>query len=417
MRSNYRRIGDFIELVDERNKDLSIDLLLGLTVNKLFIPSVANTIGADMANYKVIRKGQFACSIMQVRRDKKMPVALLSDHDEAIISQAYPVFRVKDESELLPEYLMMWFSRSEFDREACFHAVGGVRGSLEWEDFLNMELPIPSIEKQREIVKEYNTVVNRIKLNEQLNQKLEETAQALYKHWFVDFEFPNENGKPYKSSGGAMVYNEELGKEIPEGWVTQQLSDFCEIGSSKRIYESEYQKSGIPFYRGKEVTLKKAGEPITDPIYISKNRYSELVEKYGKVEQGDILMTAVGTIGSTYMVDDEEFYFKDGNVIWFKNFSCKGYNYFVYDFMQSESFESLISEITIGSTQNAITIATLGVQHCIVPKEEVLNLYLRLVIVLHESIKIKNKQILELFEMKDLLLSKMTKVEQEKVVI
>jgi very-short-patch-repair endonuclease/restriction endonuclease S subunit len=189
-KSNYRKIGDFIELVDERNRDLSITLLLGLTVNKIFIPSVANTIGTDMANYKIIRKGQFACSIMQVRRDKKMPVALLKDFDEAIISQAYPVFEIKDETELLPEYLMMWFSRSEFDREACFYAVGGVRGSLEWDDFLNMELPIPSIEKQRAIVKEYNTVVNRIKLNEELNQKLEETAQALYKHWFVDFEFP-----------------------------------------------------------------------------------------------------------------------------------------------------------------------------------------------------------------------------------
>src|SRR5690554_1324340 len=204
MRSNYKRIGDFIELVDERNKDLKVTKLLGLSVTKEFIPSVANIVGTDMKNYKIIRKGQFACSIMQVRRDGKMPVALLQDEEEAIISQAYPVFKVKDESQLLSEYLMMWFSRSEFDRHATFH---GVRGSLEWEDFMNFELPIPSIEKQRAIVKEYNTVVNRIKLNEELNQKLEETAEALYKHWFVDFEFPNKEGEPYKSSGGEMVYN------------------------------------------------------------------------------------------------------------------------------------------------------------------------------------------------------------------
>ncbi|HIC33133.1 MAG TPA: restriction endonuclease subunit S, partial [Flavobacteriaceae bacterium] len=239
MISNYRKIGDFIELVDERNKDLSINLLLGLSISKEFIPSVANTIGTNMKNYKIIRKGQFACSVMQVRRDKKMPVALLQDFDEAIISQAYPVFQIKDESQLLPEYLMMWFTRSEFDREACFHAVGGVRGSLEWEDFLNMKLPVPSIEKQLEIVKEYNTVVNRIKLNEQLNQKLEETAQALYKHWFVDFEFPNEEGKPYKSSGGAMVYNEELDMEIPVGWEVKTFSDVAEIsagGDKPRVF-------------------------------------------------------------------------------------------------------------------------------------------------------------------------------------
>lgn len=224
--TNYKRIGDYIELIDERNKELKVSTLLGLSISKEFIPSVANTIGSDMANYKVIRKNQFACSIMQVRRDKKMPVALLKDHDEAIISQAYPVFNVKDENILLPEYLMMWMSRSEFDREACFYAVGGVRGSLEWEDFLDMKLPVPNIDKQREIVAEYNTIVNRIKLNEQINQKLEETAQAVYKHWFVD---------------GIELEN------LPEGWQMGTLGDLVEFKNGK----SKPSKSGnYPHYGG-----------------------------------------------------------------------------------------------------------------------------------------------------------------------
>ncbi|MBU1009589.1 MAG: restriction endonuclease subunit S [Bacteroidetes bacterium] len=188
MRKDYKRIGEHIRLVDERNKGLQIKQLLGLSISKQFIPSVANIVGTDMENYKIIRKNQFACSTMQVRRDKKMPVALLQEVDEAIISQAYPIFEVKDEQELLPEYLMMWFERSEFDREACFHAVGGVRGSLEWEDFENLQLPIPHPDKQREIVKEYNVIQNRITLNQQLIQKLEETAQAIYREWFVEFE-------------------------------------------------------------------------------------------------------------------------------------------------------------------------------------------------------------------------------------
>jgi type I restriction enzyme S subunit len=186
MKSSYKPIGKHIRLVDERNKGLQVQQLLGLSISKQFIPSVANIIGTDMENYKIIRKNQFACSTMQVRRDKKMPVALLKDLDEAIISQAYPIFEVKDEKELLPEYLMMWFERAEFDREACFHAVGGVRGSLEWEDFENMQLPIPHIDKQREIVKEYNTIKNRIALNQQLIQKLEETAQAIYSNVIED---------------------------------------------------------------------------------------------------------------------------------------------------------------------------------------------------------------------------------------
>jgi type I restriction enzyme S subunit len=270
MRSGYKKIGEFIELVDERNSDLQVSVLLGLSITKEFIPSVANTVGTDMANYKIIRRGQFACSIMQVRRDKKMPVALLTDYEEAIISQAYPVFRIVDESALLPEYLMMWMRRSEFDRHACFLAVGGVRGSLEWEDFLTMELPVPSIEKQREIVKEYNTIVNRINLNEQLNQKLEETAQALYKHWFVDFEFPISAeyaasiskpelvGKPYKSSGGEMVYNGELDKDIPEGWRLGRLGDLSTQFAGYAFKGDKYSfTTGVTVLRGENVTEKK----------------------------------------------------------------------------------------------------------------------------------------------------------------
>ena len=143
MRSNYKRIGEYIQEIDERNIGLKVKNLLGLSISKQFIPSVANIIGTDMENYKIIRRNQFACSTMQVRRDKKMPVALLQNVDEAIISQAYPIFEVRDEKELLPEYLMMWFTRSEFDREACFNAVGGVRGSLEWEDFCNIRDRFP----------------------------------------------------------------------------------------------------------------------------------------------------------------------------------------------------------------------------------------------------------------------------------
>ncbi|MBK6292822.1 MAG: restriction endonuclease subunit S [Ignavibacteria bacterium] len=120
-------IGKHIRLVDERNRSASKAPLLGVSIEKVFMTSVANTIGSNMANYKIVRRGQFACSLMQVRRDKKMPVALLRDYEEAIVSPAYPVFEIIDKNLLLPEYLMMWMIRPEFDREACFYAVGGVR--------------------------------------------------------------------------------------------------------------------------------------------------------------------------------------------------------------------------------------------------------------------------------------------------
>lgn len=290
MTSNYKRLGDYIELVDERNKDLNINLLLGLSINKSFIASVANTVGANMRNYKIIRKNQFACSIMQVRRDKKMPVALLKEYDEAIISQAYPVFEVIDEKLLLPDYLMMWMSREEFDREACFYAVGGVRGSLEWEDFCNMQLPVPSIHTQRKIVDEYNTVKKRIALNNQVIQKLEETAQAIYKQWFVDFEFPDENGKPYKSSGGKMVYNAELDKEIPEGWEVKSLLFIAKYlnGAPMQKYRSNNSNEYTPVLKIRELNLGKT-DPKSDKV--KKN----IPEKY-KVNNGDLIFSWSGTL-------------------------------------------------------------------------------------------------------------------------
>ena len=210
-KAEYKRLGDYIREVNVRNRELKVTKLVGLTIDKAFIPSVANVIGTDLSNYKVIRKEQFACSLMQVSRDGKMPVAMFEE-DEAIMSPAYPMFEVIDKTVLMPQYLMMWFSRSEFDREASYYAVGGVRGSLTWEDFCNMRLPIPSITRQREIVAEYETLTNRIRLNNQMIQHLEATAQALYRKTFVD-NIDKEN--------------------LPEGWRMGKIQDFGEVVTGK----------------------------------------------------------------------------------------------------------------------------------------------------------------------------------------
>ena len=297
MKSNYKKIGDHIRLVDERNAGHKVKTLLGLSISKQFIPSVANIIGTDMENYKIIRKNQFACSTMQVRRDKKMPVALLQEVDEAMISQAYQIFEVTDTTKLLPEYLMMWFTRQEFDREACFYAIGGVRGSLEWEDFCDMKLPIPKPDKQKEIAKEYNTIVNRIALNNQLIQKLEETAQAIYKQWFVDFEFPNEEGKLYKSSGGEMEMNLELEKEIPNGWEVVLLSNVSKLitkGTTPEEMFSEPTSDKIFFLKGEAFT-DNHGFDEKNLSYIDKKTNASL--RRSIVEEDDILLTIAGTLG------------------------------------------------------------------------------------------------------------------------
>ena len=296
MKSNYKRLGDFIKQVSVKNTDLKVKTLLGLSINKVFIPSVANIIGTDMQNYKIICKGQFACSLMQVRRDKKIPISLLQDYDEAIISAAYEVFEVIDNKKLTPEYLMMWFTRPEFDRQACFLAVGGVRGSLSWEDFCEMQLPIPSIEKQKEIVNEYNTVENHIKLNEKMSQTLEDTAQTIYKHWFVDFEFPiskeyansigkpHLEGKPYKSSGGQMTHNTELNQEIPIGWKTGNLEEIITIHNSQRIPVSKIERDNMKKiypYHGAASIIDFVENYIFDGLYILFGEDGTVITDFG----------------------------------------------------------------------------------------------------------------------------------------
>lgn len=188
MKSNYRRIGDYVREVKIRNKDLSITDLRGINIDKYFMPSVANTIGTDMSKYKVVKKGQFACNRMHVGRDKRLPVALHKENESIIVSPAYTVFEITDESVLDPEYLMMWFSRNEFDREAWFYTDSDVRGGLSLDDFFDIKIPLIPIKQQEEIVAEYNIIFNRIKLNEKIIEKLEVTVQSIYYNIFKNDE-------------------------------------------------------------------------------------------------------------------------------------------------------------------------------------------------------------------------------------
>lgn len=248
---SYKKLGEYIRKVDLKNRDGKILSLQGLSMTKEFRKSTSNIIGTDLSTYKVVKDGQFCCDFMSVIRVHKLPVVLNNLGEDVIISPAYVVFEIKDQSLLLPEYLMMWFRRSEFDRYADFRCDSSIRGGFQWEELCEVELPIPSIEEQSGLVKQYHTVSDKIKVNEQICEKLETTAQTLYKHWFVDFEFPNEEGKPYKSSGGKMVFNEELAKEIPEGWLYNSFTSNCKIagGGTPKTDILEYWQNGeIPFY-------------------------------------------------------------------------------------------------------------------------------------------------------------------------
>lgn len=172
MNTQYLQFKDLIKEVDIRNTSGSISDLWGVSIDKKFIRSVANIIGTDLTKYKVVKQNQFVCSLMRVSRDEKIPIDRWNGEAEIIVSPAYKVFEVKDDNIVLPEYLNLWFRRSEFDREASYYGVGGVRGSLEWEDFCEMALPVPLLAEQQEIVDAYNDIERRIALKRKINDNL-----------------------------------------------------------------------------------------------------------------------------------------------------------------------------------------------------------------------------------------------------
>lgn len=216
MKERYRLLGDFIQPVDERNKELKVDYLLGVSISKQFIPSIANIVGTDLSNYKIVRTGQFAYGPVTSRNGEKISIALLRDKD-CIISSSYTVFEVTDNERLDPEYLMLWFSRPEFDRYTRYMSHGSVREIFDWDELCKVELPVPSIEKQRGIVTAYNTITDRIELKRKINDNLEAVLAASHSKMFFSKDtsehsklgelmtFGNGKSRP-KTDGHIPVY-------------------------------------------------------------------------------------------------------------------------------------------------------------------------------------------------------------------
>lgn len=298
MRSHYKKLGQFIAKVDKRNRNLEIANLKGLSMTKEFRDSTSNVVGTDMSKYKIVEQWHFACDFMSVIRVHAFPVVLNFEPEPVLVSPAYPVFEIIDTEALDPQYLMMWFRRTEFDRYADFKCDSAIRGGFGWEELCGVELPVPPIEKQREIVREYNVVNDRIALNEQLTQKLEDTAQAIYKQWFVDFEFPISKeyaesigkpeleGKPYKSSGGEMAYSEELDGEIPLNWECGKIQDYIVINYGKSLPEAKR-------IAGEYGVYSSAGLTGSHNAYLT--------------DESTIVIGRKGTIGKLYYVQNPSF--------------------------------------------------------------------------------------------------------------
>ena len=407
--TSYKRLGDYIQKVDNRNKNLSVNRLLGLSMTKEFRETTSNIVGTDMSVYKVMSKYQFACDFMSPIRVNKLPVVLKLDDTQNLVSPAYPVFEVKDRNQLDPEYLMMWFRRTEFDRYATFKCDAAIRGGFDWEEMCNVELPVPSIEKQRKIVTEYNAVQKKIDLNNQLIQKLEEMAQAIYRKWFVDFEFPNEEGKPYKSSGEEMVWNEELGKEIPKGWKVGKLGDvlYCnpETLSSKDNFKI------ILYLDTSSITNNKINE-----LQELNLEFDEIPSRARrKVKSDDIIYSTVRPALRHYGIIKnlpENLIVSTG----FAVFRVKDINLFpelVYSFLTDDKTVNYLqakAEMSV-STYPSVTSIDIMNLYFAIPDYRVLDIARDIFKSKDDFINIKNKENQKLMELKELLLSKLAVVE------
>ena len=270
MRSNYKTLGDYIQMVDELNRGGEIDYLLGVSINKQFIPSIANIVGTDLSNYKIVRTGQFAYGPVTSRNGEKISIALLKDKD-CIISSSYTVFEVINKEELDPEYLMLWFSRPEFDRYARYMSHGSVREIFGWDEMCKVELPVPPIEKQHSIVKAYKAITNRIALKRKINENLEAILTATFKKMFVENEAIQYTSKKLH----------ELAKTIDNRGKTPP-NDYA---------ETPYPLIEIAALRttGRIATYRNCVK------FVSENTYNTWFRS-GHPKQKDILMSTVGSL-------------------------------------------------------------------------------------------------------------------------
>ena len=265
MKEGYRLLGDFIQPVDERNRDLKVDYLLGVSISKQFIPSIANIVGTDLSNYKIVRTGQFAYGPVTSRNGEKISIALLRDKD-CIISSSYTVFEVVNKNALDPEYLMLWFSRPEFDRYARYMSHGSVREIFDWDELCKVELPVPSIDKQRSIVKAYQTITERIELKRRINDNLIATVTAIYRRMFT------EGGRIYPTA------------------PLKQLCSKIGSGATPKGGKTAYQESGVSLIRSTNVF--DYAFSYDDLAHISDEQADQLSNVV--VEENDVLFNITG---------------------------------------------------------------------------------------------------------------------------
>ncbi|WP_291094555.1 restriction endonuclease subunit S [Empedobacter sp. UBA6745] len=405
---NYKRLGDYIIEKVEFNEGNKYDLLQGVSNNKYFQKAKTNTIGVDLSKYRVAHHNQFVFNRATTRNGDKISIALRKG-ETCIVSPSYRIFEVADENVLNPDYLLMWFKRPEFDRYARFKSHGSAHEFFDMDEMNDVELPIPSIEKQREIVAQYEAVANKIKINEAICEKLEATAQALYKQWFVDFEFPNEEGQPHKSSGGGMVFNEELEKEIPEGWEVGKLKDVCKVLNGFAFDSDFYSfENGIKVLRGENVTERALR---WDTLKYYDGEMSPRIEKCF-LKTNDIVIGMDGSkVGKNWSLVGEH----ELPMILAQRVAClrsdTQIQNFIYQSLINLNFEYYCSQVHTGTSIPHISSKQIENFELIIPIKGLISLFENTISKLRDIINIHVSENQKLTQLQSLLLSRLARLE------
>ena len=360
----YKRLGEYIREVNVRNRELKVNLSQGICNDKYF--QNPKQVADNPETHKIVRTGQFAYNRATTRNGDKLSIALRQGPD-CTVSAAYQVFEVSRPDLLLPEYLMMWFKRPEFDRLALFYSHGSAHEFFEWESMCDVQLPVPSIERQREIVSEYETLTHRIRLNEQMIEKLEATAQALYRHTFVD-NIDKQN--------------------LPQGWHLATLGEVATIKAGgdkpKDFSEKQTERFNIPVY----------ANGIENKGIFGYTNKAVITEK-------SITISARGTIGYCFL--RREPYVPIVRLIVVVPHKETTAQY-LYHYIDNSNIKGS------GSVQSQLTVPDMEKVEIIMPPQKLLEDFHNSAEIIDKSISIREQENVKLSELQSLHLAKMGQI-------
>ena len=385
MRSTYDIFGNHIRLVDERNSELITTQVLGINIDKFFMPSVANVIGTDLRKYKLLSKGQFACNPMHVGRDERLPIALYEDDVPTIVSPAYFVFEIINTEALDPAFLMMWFRRAEFDRICWLHTDGSIRGGITWEDICRLEVPVLDIDEQRSIIRSYKIITDRIALKRRINDNLANTEQAIL------IEMVNKNQTVPTLLGNLVDFIDgDRGKNYPT------FDEFTSTGYCLFLNASNVTSTGFNFDTCMFVTEEK----------------DKLMNK-GHLSPYDIVLTSRGTLGNVALYDKhikyENVRINSGMLIIHPK-TKRLSSYFIYALLKSSYMKAAIERFKSGSAQPQLPIKDLQKITFEIPQsDDVLAVLERQFMSIEENISFNNEEIDNLKEQSAILLAELSR--------